>query len=227
LMAVLAVLCGLVAGFGRQDKVYTINIHVFEIPPHQTVTQGGPDGHGNIVGTTVGGDVTSNFPDQPVFIQTDLGPGAADEEMKNILYDGKYLPRNCIPGGVRWTLAGSYSISCPERDLGMDSGRKEYHEPPIAPSSANHFVARGEYWLTMLPVSANTEEATLSLKFIGKIKSAETDAGFDKILFNQDVKVSLGKTALVGFAQHAAEERRVVPRGTVYILAVLVERQGS
>ncbi|MGZ7065140.1 MAG: hypothetical protein ACXVI6_02160 [Candidatus Aminicenantales bacterium] len=223
-MAALVILIGFVNGFGLQDKVYTINVQVFEIPPIQTITQAGPDKNGVVVGTTVGGDVTAKFPAQPVFIQTDLGPGAADEEVKNILYDGKFLPRNCLPDGVRWTLAGSYSISCPERDLGMNSGRKEYHEPPIAPSSANHFVRRGEYRLTILPVSANSGKATLSLKFTGKIKSAENDAGFDKILLDQDVKITLGKTALVGFPQFTTEGLMSTPRGTVYILAVLVQK---
>jgi len=226
IIPVLVILCEFDFGFGRQTTAYTINVQVFEIPPIQTVTQAGPETDGVVVGTTIGGDVTAKFPAQPVFIQTDLGPGAADEDMKNILYDGKFLPRDCLPGGVRWFLAGSYSISCPDRDLGVDSGRKEYHEPPVVPSRGDRF-RRSEYWLTILPVSASTEKAKLRLKFVGKIKSAETDTGLDNILFDQDIEVSLGKTVLVGFAQFTTEERRALPRGTVYILAVLVQRQGS
>jgi hypothetical protein len=139
------------------------------------------------------GTVAANFPARPVFIQTELGPAAAEEEMKNILYDRKYLPRNCPPGGTSWSLAGSYSISCPKRDLGMDSERKEYHEPPIAPS----------------------------------IEPAERNKGGDNVLLDKKIKVSPGKISLVVIPQFTTEERMSTPRGTVYILAVLVQQQGS
>ena len=213
-------------GFGCQEKSYTIRISVFEIPPIQTMTNTISDKNGAIVGTTIGGDVTMRFPAEPVFIQTDLGPGATEKEYKKMLYDRKYLEENCLPGGVFWSSSGSYSISQAERDLGMESSRKEYHEPPIAPSGENHYVGRGEYWLEILPVSADSGEAVLKLKFTGKIKPAENDAGRDKILFDQDIHISLGKTALVGFPQFNMEAKRDIPRGAVYILAICIERQG-
>jgi hypothetical protein len=213
----LAILCGLTAGFEFQGRVYKIDVRVFQIPPIQTVTAVGPDKDSNIVGTTMGGDVTTEFPGHPIVLQTNLALEAGDEEIKGILYDQKFLPRaSCLLSGVHWTLAEHYSISCPERDWGTDAGRKEYHEPAIAPSSANHFMGRAEYRLTVLPVKVNEQEAVFSLKYIG----------FGKLLLDQDVSVVPEKIAIVGFPQHGREYKGPIPRGTVCILVLCIQREG-
>jgi hypothetical protein len=167
-LGALAILCGLLTGLKAQSRNYKIDFRVFQIPPIQTITSAGPDKNGNIVGTTMGGDVTEKFPGHPVILQTGLPLETGEEEIKGILYNQKLLPRaSCLPSGVRWTLAEHYSISCPERDLGTDAGRKEYHEPTIPRSSANPSRKRAEYWLTISPVSVDDQEVTLSLKYRG------------------------------------------------------------
>jgi hypothetical protein len=217
-LAVLAILCGLMMGFEPQSRVYKIDVRVFQIPPIQTVTSAGPDEKGNIVGTTKGGDVTAGFPGHPVVLQTDLAPGAGEEVINGILSDQKILPRSSyLPLGVRWTLAERYSISCPERDLGTHAGRKEYHEPEVVRSAANPSEGRAEYWLTISPVSADDREAILSLKY----------RGFGNVLFDQDVKVTLNKITIVGFPQYGGDGKRPEPRGTVCILILQVQRQGT
>ena len=96
-MAVLAILCGLMMGFEPPSRVYKIDVRVFQILPIQTVTSAGTDKNGNIVGTTMGGDVTAGFPSHPVVLQTDLTLKAGEEEFKGILYDRKFLPRSLMP----------------------------------------------------------------------------------------------------------------------------------
>jgi hypothetical protein len=204
-----------------QDKVYTIEIRVFEIPPIQTVTSSRTNEDGSVIGFTTGGNVTSGFPDRPILIQTELGPIAADEEMKSILYDKEYLSRSCLPKGASWHLDGSYSLSCPDRELGMDSKRREYDEPAQEPSPANHFSGRDEFHLIVLPVSVESSTATLNLRFAGRFRLGEGLPALDQVLLDQDFKVSLGKTALIGFPKRVATPR------TIYILAVCVRQQGS
>ena len=206
----------------KLDRVYAINIKVFEIPPIQSVTSAGPDGKGGIVGTTIGGNVNSNFPAEPVFIQTELGPGAADEDMKNVLYDRGYLSRCGLPKGASWYLDGSYSLYCRERDLGTEAKRTEYDKPAIEPSRENHFWKREEFHLTVFPLSVKSGEAALNLKFAAKVKMSQLDPGINQALLDQDFKVALGKTALVGFPQLTALKSG---RGTVYVLAVCVQEQ--
>ncbi len=216
--AVLAILCSLMMGFEPQSRVYKIDVRVFQILPIQTVTSAGPDENGSIVGTTKGGDVSAGFPGHPVVLQTDLEPEAGEEEIKGILSDKKVQPLSSyLPSGVRWTLAERYSISCPERDLGTNAGRKEYHETEGVRSTASPFEGRAEYWLTISPVSADDLEATLSLKY----------RGFGKVLFDQDVKVTLNKIAIVGFPQYGGDDKKPGPRGTVCILILQVQREGN
>ncbi len=211
----LIVFCGLMMGLEFHSRICKIDVRVFQIPPIQTVTSAGPDKDGNIVGTTMGGDVTAGFPGHPVILQTDLTLEANEEQIKGILYDQKFLPRSsCLPSGVGWLLAEHYSISCAERDWHTDAGRKEYHEQEIAPSSANHLIGRAEYWLTISPVSADDREAIINLKYLG----------FGNVLFDQNVNVPLDKIAVVGFPQHNGDVKRPTPRGTVCILVVHVQR---
>jgi hypothetical protein len=205
------------------DKVYSIDIKVFEIPPIQSVTSAGPDGKGGIAGTTIGGNVTAKFPAEPVFIQTELGPGAADEVMKNEFYEREYLPRCCPPDGVSWFQTGSYSLFCREKDLGAEEKRTEYYEPAIKPSRENRFWERRERLLTVFPLSVRSGEAELNLKFAADVQVAPLDPGVRQVLLDQDFKVALGKTALVGFPQlRGSQPGR---RGTVYVLAVCVQEQ--
>jgi len=107
LFAVAAIAAGLAGAQARLDKVYSIDIKVFEIPPFQKVTGARPDGKGGRSGGSVGGIVPTGVPADPVFVQTELGPAAADQKMKDVLYERKYLPRTNIPGGVSWIPAGS------------------------------------------------------------------------------------------------------------------------
>lgn len=212
-VGVLAIVCSLMTGFKPQGRVYGIDIRVFQILPIQTVTSAGPDKNGNIVGTTTGGDVTAGFPSHPVVFQTDLTLKAGEEEIKGILYDRKLLPRSSeLSSGVHWTFAEHYSISCSQREWGTDASRHEYHEPEIIRSPTNR-TGRAEYWLTISPISSAEQEATLRLKY----------AGFGKVLFDQEVKVTLDKIAIVGFPQYGDEEKRPEPRGTVCILILHVQ----
>lgn len=220
-IAVAAIPLGLAGARARQDRTYTIEVRVFEISPIQTVTSSRTDEKGSIIGYTMGGVVTAGFPPEPVFIQTELGPGAADEEMKNVLYGREYLSRSCLPNGASWYLDGSYSLSCPERELGMASKRGEYDEVAQEPSPANHFSGRDEFHLMVLPVSVESGTATLNLKFAARFRLSEYFPESSQVLLNQDFKVSLGKTALVGFPKQVARPR------TIYILAVCVRQQGS
>ncbi|MDH4270931.1 MAG: AAA family ATPase, partial [Candidatus Aminicenantes bacterium] len=164
------------------------------------------------------GDVTASFPGHPVILQTDLALEAGEEEIKGILYDQKFLARSsCLPSGVGWMLAEHYSISCPERDLGSDAARKEYHEPAVFRSPTNPSGGRAEYWLTILPVSADEREMALGFKYLG----------FGEVLFDQNVKVAFDKITVVGFPQYGGEGKRPEPRGTVCILVVLFQKQGA
>jgi hypothetical protein len=216
-IAVASIPLGLAGAGARQDKVYTIEIRVFEIPPIQTVTSSRTNEDGSIIGFTTGGNVTSGFPAGPVFIQTELSPSAADEEMKNILSEKEYLSRSCLPKSAFWHLDGSYSLSCPERELGMVSKRGEYNEPAQEPSPTNHFSGRDEFQLTVLPVSVKFGTATLNLKFGARLRLSEYFPESSQVLLNQDFEVSLGKTALVGFPKQVESPR------TIYILAVCVQ----
>lgn len=200
------------AAAGPQEPRYLISIRVFEIPPHQSVTSAGSSESGGITGTTVGGIVTGKFPGQPAIVPTGLAPEAREEELKNVLYDRGYLDRSCLPTGVYWANTGTYSISSSERDLGMESGRKEYHETAVAPSWDNRYVSRSEYWLTMTPISVDHNEAVLDIVFAGAGRT---------VLFDRQVSVPMGRTTLIGF-------RALAPtaRGLVFVIAVSVGRQG-
>lgn len=217
-----AIAVGLAGAQARLDKVYSIDIKVFEIPPFQKVTGAGPDGKGGWSGGSIGGIVTAGVPADPVFIQTELGPGAADEKMKDVLYKRKYLPRTNIPGGVSWIPTGSYSLKCREQDLGTDSKWTEFHEPE---AKMPNLWTRNEFFLSVLPFSAKPGEAELNLKFAAKVKMSQLDPGIRQVLLDQNFKIAVGKTALVGFPQFGGDDPGPAGRGTVYILAVCVREQ--
>ncbi len=80
---------------------------------------------------------------------------------------------------------------------------------------------------------------TLHLQFTGTLQPTVQEPGgnstrlsltwpgISRTLLNQEIRVSFGKISLVGFPEYTSEKRKVTPRGTVYILAVLVERESS
>ena len=209
-MAVLAISCVLPMGSRSQNRVYRIDVRVFEILPIQSETIGGSDGKGGIAGKTIGGNVTADFPLRPVVVQTEFGREAHDEDLKSVLYERGYLHRASLPHGVFWSEAGAYSISCPERDFGIESGRKEYHEPAVRSTWATHKKSHSEFWLTISPMSVDGREAVLNIAFSG---------GFaNSLLFDQEVQLPLGKTTIVGF-------RQLATGGLVYILAICVQSQ--
>jgi len=222
-IAVAALSAGTAGAQAGLDKVYAVDIRVFEIPPIQSVTSAGPDGKGGISGTTIGGNVTAGFPAEPVFVQTEFGPGAADGELKGLLIDKGYLKQFNLPGGVRWIQNGSYSQFCREKDLGTEAKRTEYFEPGIKPSRENRYWEQREFLLTVFPLSVRSGEAALNLRFAADVRVTRLDPGVRQMLLDQDFKVALGKTALVGFPQlRSSEPGR---RGTVYVLAVCVREQ--
>ncbi len=222
-IAVAAISVGLAGAQARLDKVYAIDIKVFEIPPIQSVTSAGPDGKGGISGTMLGRVVTAGFPADPVFIQTDLATAAEEEKMKDAFCDRKYLSRSsCLPDGFSWFQTGSYSLYCREKDLGADSKRTEFHEPEV--KLPNRWT-RNEFLLTVFPLAVRSGEAELILKFASTARTSPFDPGLMGVLLDQNFKVALGKTALIGFPQFGGEGSNPGGRGTVYVLAVSVREQ--
>ncbi|MHB8094888.1 MAG: hypothetical protein ACYDH0_08090 [Candidatus Aminicenantales bacterium] len=222
-ISVAAISAGPAGAQTRLDKVYAVDIRVFEIPPIQSVTQTVPSEGGGIRGITIGGNVTAGFPAETVLVQTEFGSGAVDAELKGLLTEKGYLKRCDLPEDVSWIQTGSYSLFCREKDLGSEAKRTEYYEPAIKPSRENRFWERRERLLTVFPLSVRSGEAALNLKFAADVRVAPLDPGVRQVLLDQDFKIALGKTALVGFPQlRGSEPGR---RGTVYILAVCVREQ--
>ena len=222
----LAILCACFLGLKPQERAYKIDLRLFEILPITSVTGAGPDGKGNISGSTVGVDLTDSLPDHPVLIKTDLKPGANVDELKNEWLSRGYFKTDrsasVLPSGPDWVTAGEYSFSFPEGTLGQDSIRKEFHEDQIQPFWLKS-KRQSEYWLTVLPKSSDSHSVILRISFTGKVNTTGTRLGYESLLLDQDVEVPIGKIALVGFPQFRG--RKSVARGSVYILSIVTQKQ--
>ncbi|GEM_PF-3596320 len=218
-MAGLIVLLGLPQGVSTQEKGYSIKIRVFQIPPIQTVVSGGPAGKGGIIGTQTGGDISTSFPPHVVLIKTDLDSSAPDGRIKQALFDTGYFKEalTFLSGKVGWWPIDDYSIYYSANELGEDSSQRTYHEPPGNSGRNRH----AEYWLTLLPKSADDITAILAMKF-------ETGEPSKRLLLDQDISVPLGKIIIVGFpteTQNPQDQRNT--RGSIYILAIYVQKTGN
>ncbi len=213
-MTLLPVLCGLMMAFPQvQTESYKVDVRLYMIPAYQSVTSGRVAADGTTVGTVQGGDVTSDFPDHPVFLRTDqpAGPGTSMEiqELQEFLYARKVLsPMPCLPQGVKWDLVEEYSLSWPPA-----SPVEEPAEEVIVTPTDNSPVCR----LKVSPRSIDGIDAAIGLKL----------TGFDRVLFDQDVQVSLDDKTIVGFPRYQEEAGTPGPRTPVYILVLCVHKTGA
>lgn len=206
-------------GSSAQEERYSLKIRVFQIPPIQTVIAAGDDGKGGITGHSMGGDISQSFPPHVVLLKTDLDLNAPDASIKQTLLDNGYFKeaRSFLPNGIEWWSTGDYSISCSANEIGKASIPRTYHEPKGTSMGSRNV----EYWLTIQPNSVDDVSFGLKLKFV-------TGESNQRMLLDQNISVSLGKTLIVGFPT----ETEMPPgtsrtRGIIYFLAIYVQRAGD
>ncbi|MGB8951152.1 MAG: hypothetical protein WCC06_00600 [Candidatus Aminicenantales bacterium] len=204
-------------GVASSGKEFRIDIRVFGIPMVQSIVRSGSNETGGIRGYSVEYNVTASFPDDIVLVRTDLDRDATEVQIKEAVYSHGYFKeaKSYLPSGIGWWKLGVYSFSCLQEELGTDTIRREYHEAAV--SSQN--MTRNEYWLTVRPKSADEKDAILGLMFESRWKTKEYPDGVSRVLLNQDVGIPLGQMLLVGFPS-----KDFGPRGTVYFLAVCVQK---
>ena len=232
------VFAALISAFGytASENGLKISVRVLNIPMLQSVTWGGDDGTGRIVGGTVGGgDVTSAFPDGVVLIRCDTPSEISIAEIKKVIRDKVFFDHldelkktGHFPGiGIEPLGDQEYSwngFESKNRRLPLE---KEYYYVRNNHSYPVH------YWLTINPIAESDNEIAARVVFRGgfintplshgKIgeSEAETKPRWTKseapVLLDQTVGVTRGKTLLVGFPSHDFGVR-----GTVYWLAIQI-----
>jgi hypothetical protein len=222
-------------GYAAPENGLRISIRVLNIPPFQSVTWGGDDGTGKIVGGTVGGDVTEAFPDGVVLIQCDAPSEIPVAEIKNVVREKIFfnhvyeLKKTGRFQDIGIELLGVHEYSwngfeAQDRRLPLE---KEFYEIPENQSRPAH------YWMTVNPVDENDNEIAAGIVFRGgfiippgshgKITTSESPSGprWTKseapVLLDQTVGLRRGKTLLVGFPSLHGDSR-----GTIYWLAIQI-----
>jgi hypothetical protein len=231
------VLAALISAFGyaAPEKGLKISVRVLNIPPLQSVTWGGDDGTGKIVGGTIGGDVTEAFPDGVVLIQCDAPSEIPIAEIRDVIR-GKIFFNHLdqikktehFPGiGIEPLGEHEFSWNSFEVDNRHLPREKEFYMIPENHSYPAH------YWLMVNPIEENDNEIVASIVFRGgfiitpvspgKITALGSQAGprWTKseapVLLDQTVGLRRGKTLLVGFPSLHGDSR-----GTIYWLAIQI-----
>ena len=197
--------------YAATENELKISVRVLNIPPLQSVTWGGDDGTGKIAGGTVGGDLTSAFPDGVVLIQCDTPSEIPAAEIKNVVREKIFF--NHLDELKKTGRFQNIGIEL----LGVE---KEFYEIPENQSHPAH------YWIMVNPIDENDDEIVASIVFRGgfkiapfsrgKIIASESPAGprWTKseapVLLDQTVGIRRGKTLLVGFPPTAARGERSI-----------------
>jgi len=222
-------------GYAAPETGLRISIRVLNIPPLQSVTWGGDDGTGKIVGGTVGGDVTSAFPDGVVLISCEAPFEIPVAEIRNVVREKiffNHLSELKKTGrfqnlGIELLGEHEYSWNSFEADNRRLPLEKEFYEMPENQSRPAH------YWIMVNTIDENDDEIVAGIVFRGgfkippvsggKITASESPTGprWTKseapVLLDQTVGLRRGKTLLVGFPSSHGDSR-----GTIYWLAIQI-----
>lgn len=231
------VFAALISAFGytASENGLKISVRVLNIPMLQSVTWGGDDGTGKIVGGTVGGDVTSAFPDGVVLIQCDTPSEISIADITKVIRDKVFFDHldelkktGHFPDiGIAPLGEHEYSwngFAAENRRLPLE---KEFYE-----RSDNHSYPV-HYWLSINPMAEIENEIAARVVFQGGFigaplshgKTGELEAGAKPrwtkseapVLLDQTVGLRRGKTLLVGFPSLHGDSR-----GTIYWLAIQI-----
>jgi hypothetical protein len=222
-------------GYSAPEHRVKISVRVLDIPPLQSATWGGDDGTGRIVGGTVGGDITSAFPDGVVLISCEAPSEIPVAEIKNVIREKIFFNHlNELKKMGRFQDIGiellgehEYSWNGFEAESRRFPLEKEFYE-----TTGNHSYP-AHYWLMVKPIDENDSEIVASIVFRGgfiitplshgKITASESPSGprWTKseapILLDQTVGLRRGKTLLVGFPSLHGDSR-----GTLFWLAIQI-----